>query len=231
MKDIHTLIDYLTNTIDPENVHQAAIILHLLENGGRATKHDLIGRLAEYNDALTFYYESVLARQTDLDLAEQDAFTYDTNSENYFLNFSLTDTFLVETATKLCRRRINEWHDHQAERQEADTRGGQKLVRDLIPDIIASEGRTPVTESLTGDMLQSALLEKLTEEHLELLVDTDLNEISDMIEVLLAIGATLGHDEQAVLAAVHDKRERRGAFDNGVFLKAIHPAPQNVDNS
>lgn len=225
MKDIHQLIDYLRTDLSNDNVNQAAIILRLLEKGGRTTKTDLVRRLTEFDDSVQFYYEGVLNRATDMDVSDQDAFTYDPKTDNYFLNVSLTDTYLVETATKLCRAKVEAWRDEQEQqRQDSALGGGHKLVRDKIPDIITESGRTPITETLSGDDLREKLLEKLNEEHIELLMDFNMDEISDMIEVLLALGATLGQDETAILQHVRNKRDERGGFSEGIYLKGVqHP--------
>jgi predicted house-cleaning noncanonical NTP pyrophosphatase (MazG superfamily) len=225
MQKIDHLIEYLQDELTASQVNQAAIILQLLENGGRATKADLIRRLTDFNNPLMFFYETVLSRATQLDLQQKDVFTYDEKTENYFLNVSLVDTYRVEKAVKLCRLVINDWHQQQA--QEAAIGGAQKLVRDRIPQIISDEGRLPVTETLTGDALNEKLLEKLTEEHLELLQDRNLDEVCDMIEVLLGIAQQMGHDEQAVREHLERKREARGGFRDGVFLKyVVEPEPK-----
>lgn len=222
MKDIHQLIAYLRNDLSDEDVNQAAIILRLLEKGGRTTKTDLVRRLSEFDGTVQFYYDSVLRRVTESDVSHEDVFTYDPKTDNYFINVSLTDTYLVDTATKLCRAKIEAWRDRRDQQRAADEdTTTPKLVRDRVPEIIRERGDNPIVETVSGDALQAALMEKLNEEHIELLIDLNLDEISDMIEVLLALGATLGHDEAAVMASVQEKRERRGAFTDGVYLKAI----------
>jgi predicted house-cleaning noncanonical NTP pyrophosphatase (MazG superfamily) len=75
----------------------------------------------------------------------------------------------------------------------------RKLVRDRIPEIIQRSGRTPVVKRLKGNQLAVQLKEKLTEEHAELLANTDIDEISDMIEVLLAIAKLNGYTATEVM--------------------------------
>lgn len=99
----------------------------------------------------------------------------------------------------------------------------QKLVRDRIPEIIQASGRTPVTHTIEGRELVERLLEKLLEEHVELLEAKSLDEIADMIEVLFALAKHLGHSEEAVLTRRKAKREICGAFDRGLFLTQILP--------
>ena len=97
----------------------------------------------------------------------------------------------------------------------------RKLVRDRIPEIIRASGRTPVTRKLCGRKLKNELFAKLTEEHAELLADTSIEEIVDMIEVLLAISAALGHTEDETMQALHKKRVENGGFSEGIFLVDI----------
>jgi predicted house-cleaning noncanonical NTP pyrophosphatase (MazG superfamily) len=97
----------------------------------------------------------------------------------------------------------------------------KKLVRDRIPEIINKSGRTAIVKQLGKKQLKSQLLEKLTEEHSELLAKTNLEEIVDMVEVLLSLGKQLGFSEDEIVDALHQKRQERGAFDQGLFLVDI----------
>jgi predicted house-cleaning noncanonical NTP pyrophosphatase (MazG superfamily) len=230
MKDVQSLVDYLRDGLSDGQVHQATIILHLLENGGRATKTDLIRRLMTGNDPVSFYYESVLARATVLDLESFDMFTYDPKTENYFLNVSIKDVYLKQTAIKLARAKIEAWHESQ-QALTPEEESHEKLVRDNIPAIIQADGRTPVTEQLSGDVLREKLLEKLAEEHLELLADLNLDEISDMIEVLFGLARTLDQDEDTVLAHLRQRRAERGGFTDGTYLKRITREVPRVEDA
>jgi predicted house-cleaning noncanonical NTP pyrophosphatase (MazG superfamily) len=70
------------------------------------------------------------------------------------------------------------------------------------------------------------LLEKLLEEHVELLASESLDEVADMVEVLFALAKQLGHSEEAVLVRREAKREERGGFDRGLYLTQILPGPR-----
>lgn len=75
-----------------------------------------------------------------------------------------------------------------------------ELVRDEIPACIEADGEGPVTDVVEGDAYRQRLFEKLDEEMAEL------------------------HDESSVeeLAAVREaKREKRGAFEDGVVLERV----------
>lgn len=226
MKDIKTLIHYLKHDLPAEDVSLAAVILYLLEHGGRATKDKLSHTLSQYNTSLNFYYEGVLNRIIELDISDTEVFTYEPNSENYFLNISLQDAYLVETAVKLCRQHVQTWQESETQLTTAEG-GLPKLVRDKVPAQIQENGRHPVTETIDGDNLYGRLLDKLTEEHIELMQTPIIEEVADMIEVLFAIGRQLGYDEAGVMAAVKEKRDLRGGFNDNTLLKAILSEPES----
>ena len=75
------------------------------------------------------------------------------------------------------------------------------------------------------DELVDRLLDKLLEEHVELLGPESLDEVADMMEVLFAIAKQLGHSEEAVLVRRNAKRQERGGFDRALYLTQILPGP------
>ena len=54
-------------------------------------------------------------------------------------------------------------------------------------------------------------------------------EIVDMVEVLLSLGKELGFTEGDIIDTVHQKRQERGAFDQGLFLVDILPARRKTE--
>ncbi len=113
------------------------------------------------------------------------------------------------------------------DQDSTDFRSSAKLVRDRIPEIIRESGGVPRTRKLRGEKLKTALLDKLAEEHAELLAETNLEEIADLMEVLLALAKVQGHTEDETLRCLRQKRRERGGFDGGVFLTGVaaQPAP------
>jgi len=100
----------------------------------------------------------------------------------------------------------------------------RKLVRDKIPDIIRADGRTPVVEVLSAGQRRPALLAKLLEEAAEAAAAPDdemLEELADALEVVRALAADLGLTLGQVVELADDKRERRGGFDQGLFLVRV----------
>lgn len=100
-----------------------------------------------------------------------------------------------------------------------------KLVRDKIPEIIASSGKVAITRYISGSELDAALRNKLKEESAEALnasSRTDLlAELADVVEVL---GALLRHhdldmnDLEQIRTA---KRAERGGFEKGIVLNRV----------
>jgi Uncharacterized conserved protein len=95
-----------------------------------------------------------------------------------------------------------------------------KLVRDRIPEIMRREGKSPQVEELKGAQLRAALKDKLVEEALELHTSDDIREeLADVLEVADAIIEAYGIDRAGLCAIRDKKREERGGFDKGYFLK------------
>ncbi|HEY3274007.1 MAG TPA: nucleoside triphosphate pyrophosphohydrolase [Methanocella sp.] len=95
-----------------------------------------------------------------------------------------------------------------------------KLVRDRIPEIMRREGKTPDIEQIAGERLKSALKDKLVEEALEMRAAADIREeLADVLEVAEAIIDAYGLDEVEIQSMRWKKREERGGFDKGYYLK------------
>ena len=95
-----------------------------------------------------------------------------------------------------------------------------KLVRDRIPEIMRREGKTPDVEQIAGARLKIALKDKLVEEATELQASADVREeLADVLEVVDALVDSYGLDEVELQSIRWKKREERGGFDKGYFLK------------
>ena len=96
-----------------------------------------------------------------------------------------------------------------------------KLVRDRIPVIIARDGKTCVTRTLsTGDYI-AALDAKLTEELAEYHADGSMEELADLLEVMMAAAKARGHDFSEVEAIRREKAEKRGRFNDCIYLESV----------
>ncbi|WP_210249373.1 nucleoside triphosphate pyrophosphohydrolase [Brucella tritici] len=94
-------------------------------------------------------------------------------------------------------------------------------MRDRIPEIIEASGRKPAIKVLHDQVLRSALYDKLSEEHAEILNATDATakceELADLIEVAIALARQYGANEDELMALVQKKRSERGGFTKGIF--------------
>lgn len=103
-----------------------------------------------------------------------------------------------------------------------------KLVRDRMPQIISSEGRTPNFTKLDLKAKQIALKDKLLEEYTEL-VDAIKNnnrqsiaeEIADLIEVLTALTYSFDIYPNEVDDIREKKNIIKGKFNDGIWMESI----------
>ena len=96
-----------------------------------------------------------------------------------------------------------------------------KLVRDLIPEIIKADGKVCEYEIVEKEKHYELLEEKLKEETNEFLEDKNLEELADIMEVLFALAENLGYSEEELLNKRGEKRLLRGGFKSGIVLKSV----------
>ena len=95
-----------------------------------------------------------------------------------------------------------------------------KLVRDKIPQIIEQSGKSCVTRILSDEEYAAALNAKLQEELNEYLADGSMEELADLLEVMMAASAVRGHDFSEVEAIRREKAEKRGRFNDRIYLES-----------
>ncbi|TVY08341.1 nucleoside triphosphate pyrophosphohydrolase [Paenibacillus cremeus] len=97
-----------------------------------------------------------------------------------------------------------------------------KLVRDLIPEIIAREGKTYNTRILDEFEYRLELRTKLAEELNEYLEAVDntsaMEELSDILELLHALTAIHGSTVEQLELIRSTKAVKRGGFKERIFL-------------
>lgn len=96
-----------------------------------------------------------------------------------------------------------------------------KLVRDRIPEIIASSGNSCETEILSDADYLTALWQKLIEEAEEVVNASPselLLELADLMEVVDAILAVKHIERDAVIAMQQQRRRERGGFSGKIKL-------------
>ena len=96
-----------------------------------------------------------------------------------------------------------------------------KLVRDRIPEIIESSGKSCTTEILSAEdylrMIDAKLDEELTEYH----KDQNIEELADLLEVIRAAAIARGYTIEELERVRAEKAAKRGGFEKRILLKAV----------
>jgi len=96
-----------------------------------------------------------------------------------------------------------------------------KLIRDRIPEIIASDGKTYATEVMGDQEYQQALLTKLVEEAQEAAAakpDKLMIELADLMEVIQATMQAFEILPDKVQSIQQKRQSNRGGFDKRLKL-------------
>lgn len=96
-----------------------------------------------------------------------------------------------------------------------------KLVRDLIPEIITKADKKPYTRILADDEYLKELDKKMQEELNEYLASGDVEELADLEEVLRAILAVKKVSYEEFEKIREGKVTERGAFAEKIFLEKV----------
>lgn len=97
-----------------------------------------------------------------------------------------------------------------------------KLVRDRIPEIIKSQGKTCEVEILDDEAYLKALEDKLLEEVNEYRESPSIEELADILTVLISINLTRFSDEKDKVYEIMEKKlDERGGFFEGILLKWV----------
>lgn len=96
-----------------------------------------------------------------------------------------------------------------------------KLVRDKIPEIIASTGKQAEIIVLSPEEYSFCLEKKLDEEVGEYHRDPSLEELVDILEVVYALAATAGCSQEQLIDAYQAKHHARGGFEKRLFLISV----------
>ena len=96
-----------------------------------------------------------------------------------------------------------------------------KLVRDRIPEIIESSGKTCVTEVLSDQEYLRMVDLKLDEELAEYHRDQNIEELADLIEVIYAAAIARGYTIEDLERARLNKAAKRGGFEKKLLLLEV----------
>lgn len=100
-----------------------------------------------------------------------------------------------------------------------------KLVRDKIPEIIEASGKTAAVRTLNETEYLEMLDQKLQEEMNEYLLDKSMEEIADLLEVIRAVVKARGFSMDEVENIRLQKAEKRGGFEDRIFLESVSDSP------
>ena len=100
-----------------------------------------------------------------------------------------------------------------------------KLVRDRIPEIIESTGKTFSTRVLDEQEYIKELKKKSFEE-LQEYIEADnredaIEELADVLEIMHALAACHGASMEDIEAVRQKKAEKRGGFKEKIFLVEV----------
>lgn len=96
-----------------------------------------------------------------------------------------------------------------------------KLVRDRIPEIIESSGKTCTVEILFDEDYLRMVDAKLDEELAEYHKDQNIEELADLLEVIYAATKARGYSIEQLETVRSEKAAKRGAFDKKILLKEV----------
>lgn len=100
-----------------------------------------------------------------------------------------------------------------------------KLVRDLIPNIIESDGKTCVTYILDDSQYITEVNKKMREELAEYegadTSDYAVEELADLLELLHAAAKFHGVTVEELEAVRAEKAAKRGGFEERIFLMEV----------
>jgi predicted house-cleaning noncanonical NTP pyrophosphatase (MazG superfamily) len=100
-----------------------------------------------------------------------------------------------------------------------------KLVRDLIPNIIKESGKECVYRTLTDREFKRALVTKVVEEGQELMQASNKNEmvdeLGDLYEVIETIMMVYNIDKREIDDHRIKKNITKGGFDDRVYLEEV----------
>ena len=96
-----------------------------------------------------------------------------------------------------------------------------KLVRDRIPEIIESSGKTCKTKVLDYAEYLRMLDAKLDEELAEFHKDQNIEELADLLEVIYAATIARGYSVEELEQVREQKAEKRGTFRRKILLLEV----------
>ena len=101
------------------------------------------------------------------------------------------------------------------------TKKYNKLVRDRIPEIIQSAGRSCTTEVLSDEDYLRMIDAKLDEELAEYHESGNIEELADLMEVIYAAACARGSSGEKLEQIRVKKADERGSFNKKILLREV----------
>ena len=101
------------------------------------------------------------------------------------------------------------------------TKTYNKLVRDLIPEIIEESGKKCSIEILNDEEYIKSIDAKLDEELAEYHKDQNIEELADLLEVIYAAARARGYSIEELERIRISKAQERGGFEKRILLKEV----------
>lgn len=101
-----------------------------------------------------------------------------------------------------------------------------KLVRDLIPDIIEESGNECRTRILSDEEYLKMIDAKLDEELAEYHEDQNIEELADLLELIQAATIARGYTLDELESVRAEKAQKRGGFEKKIFLIDVTEGPE-----
>jgi predicted house-cleaning noncanonical NTP pyrophosphatase (MazG superfamily) len=96
-----------------------------------------------------------------------------------------------------------------------------KLVRDLVPNIIKAEGKRPFWHKADKEEFLKRFPEKIKEELQEFMESRSLVEFGDLLQAVLDYGDLSGISEESARMVMEVKAKERGTFKEGIVLDKV----------
>lgn len=96
-----------------------------------------------------------------------------------------------------------------------------KLVRDLIPNIISTSGKTCTISVLSDEDYVTMLDAKLNEELAEYQESKSMEELADLLEVIRTVAVARGSSIEEVEQIRQEKAAKRGGFEKRLLLTEV----------
>ena len=106
------------------------------------------------------------------------------------------------------------------------TKTYNKLVRDLIPDIIEESGNECRTRTLSDEEYLKMIDAKLDEELAEYHEDQNIEELADLLELIQAATIARGYTLDELESVRAEKAQKRGGFEKKIFLIDVTEGPE-----